>query len=108
MLKGNPARRQAPAPAPEPVEEDPEDAAADETPPMQLLDTEAGDGVHLEEWAKQFVCGEAIYAWPDVKAAIMDRFSKDVTNEDDAIDFLISEKVVSPADLKAAQEAGAA
>ena len=62
-------------------------------------DNGAGDGepipVNLETWAR----GEGEWPWLEITQAIARRFSRRVSNKRDALELLIAEHVIAPADL---------
>ena len=82
----------------------------DDTPPMQIPEELAGDiegvettsdgEVNLTAWAK----GEVKYRFARVRDAISERYNREVTNEDDALETLMDAKVVTVADVKAGRE----
>lgn len=89
--------------APAPVE-DPEDAD-DPNPPMDLSALGARIGaevvedeeVNLTDWGNKFLANQSTgVPFNKIRKAIRTRHHKDVTNEDDAVDFLIAEKIVTP------------
>lgn len=54
------------------------------------------DAINLTEWAK----GNIKYSWFKVRDAFRQRYSINVSSANDAIDFLLSEGVVSEGDLR--------
>lgn len=71
---------------------DPDDVLTEDA--ETAIDEPAGDtivgDVNLTAWA----LGQEKYRFAEVKNAIRDRYARDVTNESDALDFLIAEGAV--------------
>lgn len=96
-----PVKTAAPAPA-EPEEDDPDDIPEDERPPAPAAPpaaAKADDGeVNLSAWAE--VPG-VNYLFAQIRDAIAARFNRQITNQSDAIQFLIDEGVADPEKVQA-------
>jgi hypothetical protein len=109
-------QRPDPQPAPPPALESADDDNDDDeeaAPPMQGVTVEAEetsvqfidgqDEVNLTAWA----LGGVKYRFGLVRSAISDRYHREITNETDALDFLIGEGLVRGEEVKAARDAAA-
>ena len=76
---------------------DPEDETGDDPAKTgQSAPPAVAGPVDFVAWAT----AEKKYLWQDVQKAFRDRHQRDFTSSEDALDFLVEEQIVGPADVK--------
>lgn len=71
---------------------DHDDEVGGVAPPVQ----QASSGVDLSRWAR----GQQEYLWGDVRKAIKARYGRNVTERDDAVEFLVDQGLINAAEAR--------